>query len=185
MSEASDIKKKMGDSQLKAFKEEQKCRSRVLRKLNHIDLSGVVQVKGRAACQIDTGDELLILELMIDGYFNNLDEHQVLGVTSCFVLEEKTAFQQVPAELVQPYAQLQEAARRFWQVQEECGVPCGEMEEYVEKLRPDLMTVVYAWSKGSSFNEICHMTDLFEGSIIRVRNESHGQCLVMILAKGY
>ena len=73
----------------------------------------------------------------------------------------------------------------IWRRPKQLFIVGGEMEEYVEKLRPDLMTVVYAWSKGSSFNEICHMTDLFEGSIIRVRNESHGQCLVMILAKGY
>jgi ATP-dependent RNA helicase DOB1 len=29
------------------------------------------------------------------------------------------------------------------------------------------MDVIHAWSKGSKFVEICAMTDMFEGSIIR------------------
>lgn len=35
--------------------------------LGHIDADGVVQLKGRAACLIDTGDELLVTELMFNG----------------------------------------------------------------------------------------------------------------------
>jgi ATP-dependent RNA helicase DOB1 len=35
--------------------------------LGHIDGDGVLQLKGRAACLIDTGDELLITELMFNG----------------------------------------------------------------------------------------------------------------------
>lgn len=53
--------------QLQKFREELKNRSRVLKKLGHIDADGVVQVKGRAACLIDTGDELLVTELMFNG----------------------------------------------------------------------------------------------------------------------
>jgi ATP-dependent RNA helicase DOB1 len=33
--------------------------------LGHIDGDGVLQLKGRAACLIDTGDELLITELAV------------------------------------------------------------------------------------------------------------------------
>jgi len=53
--------------QLQKFRDELKNRSRVLKKLGHIDADGVVQVKGRAACLIDTGDELLVTELMFNG----------------------------------------------------------------------------------------------------------------------
>ena len=53
--------------QLQKFREELKNRSRVLKKLGHIDADGVVQLKGRAACLIDTGDELLVTELMFNG----------------------------------------------------------------------------------------------------------------------
>ena len=44
----------------------------------HIDTDGIVQLKGRAICLIDTGDELLVTELMFYGSFNNLDHQQVV-----------------------------------------------------------------------------------------------------------
>ncbi|KAF6138276.1 hypothetical protein GIB67_001426 [Kingdonia uniflora] len=47
---------------LQEFRNELKNRSQVLKKLGHIDADGVVQLKGQAACLIDTGDELLIAE---------------------------------------------------------------------------------------------------------------------------
>ena len=61
------IKIKLLNFQLQKFREELKNRSRVLKKLGHIDADGVVQLKGRAACLIDTGDELLVTELMFNG----------------------------------------------------------------------------------------------------------------------
>lgn len=54
-------------TQLQKFHDELKNRSRVLKKLGHVDADGVVQLKGRAACLIDTGDELLVTELMFNG----------------------------------------------------------------------------------------------------------------------
>lgn len=44
---------------LTSFREESKSRMAVLRKLGHISADGTVQLKGRAACEIDTADELL------------------------------------------------------------------------------------------------------------------------------
>lgn len=58
--------------QLQKFRDELKNRSRVLKRLGHIDADGVVQLKGRAACLIDTGDELLVTELMFNGEFCTL-----------------------------------------------------------------------------------------------------------------
>jgi len=60
------IKINLCNFQLQKFREELKNRSRVLKKLGHIDADGVVQLKGRAACLIDTGDELLVTELMFN-----------------------------------------------------------------------------------------------------------------------
>merc|ERR1712099_149119 len=43
-----------------------------------------------------------------------------------------------------------------------------DQNEYVESFCPILMEVIYSWSIGSSFAESCKLTDIFEGSIIRV-----------------
>ena len=62
----------------------------MLRKLGMIDGEGVVQIKGKAACEIDTADELLATELMLDGTFSGLDKHQLVALVSCLVPGEKS-----------------------------------------------------------------------------------------------
>nr|KYP67548.1 Superkiller viralicidic activity 2-like 2 [Cajanus cajan] len=166
--EIQQLKTKMRDSQLQKFCEELKNRSRVLKKLGHIDADGVVQLKGRAACLIDTGDELLVTELMFNGTFNDLDHHQVAALASCFIPGDKSTEQiQLRTELARPLQQLQDSARRIAEIQHECKLDIN-VNEYVEStVRPYLMDVIYSWSKGANFADVIQMTDIFEGSIIR------------------
>ncbi|XP_040996566.1 DExH-box ATP-dependent RNA helicase DExH10 [Juglans microcarpa x Juglans regia] len=166
--EIQQLKSKMRDSQLQKFRDELKNRSRVLKRLGHIDADGVVQLKGRAACLIDTGDELLVTELMFNGTFNDLDHHQIAALASCFIPGDKSSEQiQLRTELARPLQQLQESARRIAEIQYECKLEIN-VEEYVEStVRPFLMDVIYCWSKGANFAEVIEMTDVFEGSIIR------------------
>ena len=77
-------------SPLKTFKEEFRQRKDVLRKLGHIDEEDTVTLKGRAASQIDTGDELLVTELMFDGTFGAMDEHELASLLSCMVPVENS-----------------------------------------------------------------------------------------------
>ncbi|KAM1743146.1 hypothetical protein ACFX12_013065 [Malus domestica] len=166
--EIQQLKSKMRESQLQKFRDELKNRSRVLKKLGHIDAEGVVQLKGRAACLIDTGDELLVTELMFNGTFNDLDHHQIAAIASCFIPVDKSNEQiQLRTELARPLQQLQASARRIAEIQHECKLDVN-IEEYVEStVKPFLMDVIYCWSKGASFAEVTQMTDIFEGSIIR------------------
>ncbi|KAK1417049.1 hypothetical protein QVD17_26171 [Tagetes erecta] len=167
--EIQQLKTKMRDSQLQKFRDELKNRSRVLRKLGHIDAEGIVQVKGRAACLIDTGDELLVTELMFNGTFNDLDHHQIAALASCFIPGDKSSEKiQSKSELSKPLQQLQDSARRIAEIQHECKLEVN-VDEYVEAaVRPFSMDVIYCWSKGASFSEVIQMTDIFEGSIIRL-----------------
>eukprot|EP00246_Nothoceros_aenigmaticus_P012112 TRINITY_DN3598_c0_g2_i1.p1 TRINITY_DN3598_c0_g2~~TRINITY_DN3598_c0_g2_i1.p1 ORF type:complete len:292 (-),score=66.37 TRINITY_DN3598_c0_g2_i1:353-1135(-) len=166
-SEAQRLRLMMNETQLHKFREELRNRSRVLKKLGHINGDGVVQQKGRAACMIDTADELLVTELMFNGLFNDLDHHQIVALASCFLPIEKSNEQvRLKNELAWPLQQLHDSARKLAEVQKECGLEI-DVEQYVESFRPHLMDVIYSWSKGAKFSEICEMTDLFEGSIIR------------------
>lgn len=61
---------------------------------------------------------------------------------------------------------MQDIARRIAKISVECKLELDE-EEYVDKFKPYLMDVVLAWCKGTSFLQLCKMTDIFEGSIIR------------------
>lgn len=91
--------------------------------LGHIDADGVLQLKGRAACLIDTGDELLVTELMFNGTFNDLDHHQVAALVSCFIPCDKSNEQiRLRGELSKPLQQLQDAARRIAEVLGSCSL---------------------------------------------------------------
>eukprot|EP00898_Chlorokybus_atmophyticus_P004711 jgi/Chlat1/5240/Chrsp33S05083 len=165
--QAAEMKAKMQESQLSLFRGELRSRSRVLKRLGHINEDGVVQIKGRAACEVDTTDELLITELMFDGVFNDLDAHQATALVSCLIPVDKSNEQvHLTNALTEPLKALHDTARRIGEVQKECGIEMN-VEEYVESFRPYLMDVVYHWSKGAKFAEVIAMTDIFEGSIIR------------------
>ena len=74
--------------------EELKCRKRVLRRLGFTTSADIVDMKGRVACEISTGDELLLTELVFNGVFNSLEPEQCAALLSCFVFGEKV--QQLP-----------------------------------------------------------------------------------------
>ncbi|KAG0627922.1 hypothetical protein M758_2G238400 [Ceratodon purpureus] len=167
MAEIDALKIRMRDSQLQKFREELKNRSRVLKRLGHINADGVVQTKGRAACLIDTADELLVTELMFNGLFNDVDHHQVVAIASCFLpVEKSNEVVRLKTELAWPLEKLKETAKQIAEIQKECKLEI-DVEEYAESFKPFLMDVLYSWSKGAAFSEICDMTDIFEGSIIR------------------
>jgi DSHCT (NUC185) domain len=69
--------------------EELKSRKRVLRRLGFTTADDIVDMKGRVACEISTGDELLLTELIFNGLFNPLAPEHCAGLLSCFVFTEK------------------------------------------------------------------------------------------------
>ncbi|KAL4452733.1 hypothetical protein ABPG75_008395 [Micractinium tetrahymenae] len=167
LQEAEQIRRRMRASQLTSFKQESRQRTAVLRKLGHVGPDGTVQLKGRAACEIDTADELLTTELMFDGTFGGLDKHELVALVSCLVPVERSNEQvKLSVQLGGPLSQLQEAARRIAEVSKECKLEV-DTDEYVQSFRPSLMDTIYAWSKGASFGDICKRTDIMEGTIIR------------------
>jgi ATP-dependent RNA helicase DOB1 len=134
--------------------DELKSRKRVLRRLGFIDEADVVQIKARVACEISTGDELVLSELLFNRFFNELTPEQCAACLSCFIFEEKCS--EVPAlkeELAKPYREIQAQARVVAKISQESKLPVNE-EEYLKSFKYELMEVVFSWAKGSSFAEI-------------------------------
>eukprot|EP00899_Mesostigma_viride_P011889 jgi/Mesvir1/20700/Mv14899-RA.2 len=141
-----ELKAKIRSSHLQQFKEELRSRTRVLKRLGCVDEEGIVQLKGRAACLIDTADELLATELMFEGAFNDLDKHQAVALASCLIPVEKSNEEvRLKANLDAPLKVLQDTARHIAKVSKECGLELDE-QTYVESFKPTLMDVVYKWS---------------------------------------
>lgn len=163
--------------------DELKCRKRVLRRFGFINDAEVVQLKARVACEISTGDELLLSELLFDRFFNELSPELCASVLSCFIFEEKAECPALKEELAKPFREVQAKARIISKVSQESKLALNE-DEYVQGFKYQLMEVVYAWAHGKSFAEIWYvaiptqqccdadmhskMTDVYEGSLIRL-----------------
>ncbi|KAK4984435.1 ATP-dependent RNA helicase mtr4 [Elasticomyces elasticus] len=163
-----EIKKKINDALSVMQLDELKNRKRVLRRLNFINEADVVQLKARVACEISTGDELVLSELLFNGFFNDLSPEQCAAALSVFIFEEKS--NETPTlkeELAKPFREIQAQARLIAKVSQESKLALNE-DEYLNTFKYQLMEVVYAWTKGASFAQICKMTDVYEGSLIRL-----------------
>jgi ATP-dependent RNA helicase DOB1 len=147
--------------------EELKSRKRVLRRLGFATHDDVVEMKGRVACEISTGDELLLTEMM----FGGMAPEHVAALLSCFVFQEKVSAEMAKTEhqseaksnlkeeLKTPLRILQETARRIAKVSTESGIPLVE-DEYVQTFKVEMMDAVLQWCKGAKFSEICKVSTL-------------------------
>ncbi|KAK3287810.1 hypothetical protein CYMTET_4696, partial [Cymbomonas tetramitiformis] len=162
-----EVEKRAG-SMVLSFREELKNRSKVLKKLGHISEDGItVTLKGRAACEIDTADELLVTELLFNNAFAQLDSPQLVALMSCFVPCEKSEEMiKLKDELAVPLGILKDAATQIATIQLENKLEI-DVDEYVDSFAPQLMDIVYRWAKGDTFSQVAQMSDMFEGSIIR------------------
>ncbi len=71
-----------------------KCRKRVLRRLGYASTDDVIEIKGRVACELTSGDELLLTEMIFNGMFIDLDVPRAVALLSCIVCDERS--NQVP-----------------------------------------------------------------------------------------
>ena len=146
---------------------ELKCMKRVLRRLGYCTATDVIEVKGRIACELSSADELLLTEMIFNGLFNDLSPAQSAAVLSCFVFDEKAnEMPRLSEALSGPLRKMQEMARRIAKVSRDCKLEVDE-EAYVETFKPFMMDIVHEWCNGASFSQLCKMTEIFEGSIIR------------------
>jgi ATP-dependent RNA helicase DOB1 len=150
--------------------DELKARKRILRRLGFTDERDVVQMKGRVACEISSGDPLLLTELLFNGVFNELSIEQSVALLGIFTFQERMGPNapkpKLKPELAKPLQILQETAKRIATVSKEAKLEFDE-NDYLEGFKPDLMEVVYSWANGAKFSQLCKMTDVFEGNLVR------------------
>lgn len=162
------LKKQINSALAVMHLDELKNRKRVLRRLGFINDAEVVQLKARVACEISTGDELVLSELLFNRFFNEMSPEQCAACLSCFICEGPADDKlQLPESLAKPFKEIQEQARRVAKVTQDSRMPINQ-DEYVKSFKPQLMEVVFAWTKGESFMKVCKMTDVFEGNLIRI-----------------
>ncbi|KAI8839115.1 antiviral helicase [Chytriomyces cf. hyalinus JEL632] len=143
-------------------------RIEVLKVLNFVDENSTVQIKGRVACEINTADELILTELVLENFLADYEPSEIVALLSCFVFQEKS--QNVPVltpRLERGIEEIKAIALKVHAVQKMCGLDVGGPEDAVAGLKFGLVEVVYEWARGMSFKEITDLTDVLEGSIVR------------------
>uniref|UniRef100_A0A7S4PCN3 ATP-dependent RNA helicase Ski2/MTR4 C-terminal domain-containing protein n=1 Tax=Paramoeba aestuarina TaxID=180227 RepID=A0A7S4PCN3_9EUKA len=145
-------------------------RLQVLQMLNYVDDGRAVLLKGRVARELNTVTcSLLATEIIFDNALDTLEPEEIVAMFSCLVFEEKG--RQVTEPSLTPTLQachqkLQETAKFVLGIQRECCVDVTE-QEYMKNINIGLMEVVFEWGRGLPFSDICTLTDVQEGTIVR------------------
>jgi len=164
------LKEEARSFQTMAMKDDLKKMKRVLKKLGHVDANGVIQTKGRTACEINTADELVVTELIFTGVFKSLTVEQCVALLSTMTfgepIKDDEPTQGMKSFLLNPFYKLQEIAKTVVQMQISCNLDVDE-DEFLNRFNPAMMEAVFAWCKGVKFLDVQKLTDSFEGTTIR------------------
>ncbi|KJA28622.1 hypothetical protein HYPSUDRAFT_129128 [Hypholoma sublateritium FD-334 SS-4] len=138
----------------------------VLKDLKFIDENATIQLKGRVACEINSANELILTELILENTLAGYEPEEVVALLSCFVFQEKTDTE----PLLSP--KLEAGRDAILAISDKVGRVQDYHKVVAEEFRSDLkfglVEVVYEWAKGMPFEQITALTDVAEGTIVRV-----------------
>eukprot|EP00958_Prasinococcus_capsulatus_P010038 scaffold978_cov392-Prasinococcus_capsulatus_cf.AAC.1 len=161
------LKFELSDASLSHMPEYQQ-RVEVLQQMGYIDLQRTVQLKGRVACEINSGHELIATELIFENVLSELEPEEAVSLLSAFVFQEKDADEpSLTPRLEDARARLTSIGLNVAEVQYSYGIPLHPDDFVRSVLNFRLMEVVYEWAKGTEFAKICQLTSVPEGSIVR------------------
>ncbi|KAH9950987.1 antiviral helicase, partial [Amylocystis lapponica] len=160
----ADLKRAISDQNLELIPDYEQ-RIEVLKELKFIDENSTVLLKGRVACEINSASELILTELILENTLAAYEPEEVVALLSCFVFQEKTDIEPViPPKLQEGREAIIAIAERVERIQHSHSVPGEEFRG----LKFGLSEVVYEWAKGMPFEQITELTDVAEGTIVRV-----------------
>ncbi|MED6204578.1 Antiviral helicase ski2 [Stylosanthes scabra] len=140
----------------------------VLKEIGCIDEDLVVQMKGRVACEMNSGEELICTECLFENQLDDLEPEEAVALMSAFVFQQKnTSDPSLTPTLTNARNRLYNTAIRLGELQAHFNLPINPQEYAQENLKFGLVEVVYEWAKGTPFADICELTDVPEGLIVR------------------
>ncbi|KAB2103016.1 putative ATP-dependent RNA helicase [Alternaria gaisen] len=146
-------------------------RIHVLKDLGFIDEGSRVELKGKVACEIHSADELVLTELVLENVLAEYEPEEIVALLSAFVFQEKTDVEPtLTANLERGVAKIVEISEKVNKIQtlHQVILSADDSNDFVSKPRFGMVEVVYEWARGMSFNRITDLTDVMEGTIVRV-----------------
>jgi len=145
-------------------------RKAVLRKLGYVDANETVCIKGRVACEVNTCEELIATEMVFEGILNDMEPEEIVAVLSALVFQEKkdeALDSELPERLKDCCDKMKTIATNLGILQKQQGLELDPGDYCDACLKFGLVHVVYEWALGVPFKNICELTDVQEGSIVR------------------
>jgi len=112
-----------------------------------------------------------LTELILENVLAEFEPEEIVALLSAFVFQEKTdvvptltpALERGRDEIVR----ISEKVNHY-QIQHQVILSSTDSNDFVSRPRFGLVEVVYEWARGMSFNRITDLTDVLEGTIVRV-----------------
>lgn len=165
----SQLKQSLSDQNLQLLPDYEQ-RVQVLKELEFIDPATRIQLKGKVACEVHSGDELVLTELILDNVLADFEPAEIAALLSAFVFQEKTLVEPaLTGNLEQGRDTIIAISEKVNDVQTRLQViqSADDSNDFASKPRFGLMEVVYEWARGMSFKNITGLTDVLEGTIVR------------------
>ncbi|EFY95805.1 DEAD-like helicases superfamily protein [Metarhizium robertsii] len=165
----SQLKQSLSDQNLQLLPDYEQ-RVQVLKELDFIDDATRIQLKGKVACEVHSGDELVLTELILDNVLADFEPAEIAALLSSFVFQEKTTVEPtLTGNLERGRDTIIAISEKVNDVQTRLQViqSADDSNDFVSRPRFGLMEVVYEWARGMSFKNITGLTDILEGTIVR------------------
>ncbi|PNY26558.1 ATP-dependent RNA helicase [Tolypocladium capitatum] len=165
----SQLKQSLSDQNLQLLPDYEQ-RVQVLKELGFIDDATRIQLKGKVACEVHSGDELVLTELILDNVLAEFEPAEIAALLSSFVFQEKTLTEPtLTGNLTRGRDTIIAISEKVNDVQTRLQViqASDDANDFTSRPRFGLMEVVYEWARGMSFKNITALTDVLEGTIVR------------------
>ncbi|CCH46129.1 antiviral helicase SKI2 [Wickerhamomyces ciferrii] len=169
--EIDSLKAMLSDENLELLPDYEQ-RLEVLKELGFVDHNLNVVMKGRVACEVNSGWELVVTELVLDNFLGDFEPEEIVALLSAFVYEGKINEEEdakITPRLEKGKQRISDIMQNVLDVYSKHQVTLtSEEQEFLERKRFSLVNVVYEWARGMSFKEIMELSVEAEGTIVRV-----------------
>jgi ATP-dependent RNA helicase DOB1 len=124
------------------LKDDLSAMKRVMRRLGILDKHDIVQDKGRVAGEISSGDELIITELLLSGFFNSLSSKEIAAILTIFIHDESggsgadnSKVHIKDANLARAYTDVVKQAQKMYEIYVDCKLNIDK-DTYLNGFKP-------------------------------------------------
>lgn len=113
----------------------------------------------------------MLTELVLENVLADYTPEEIVALLSAFVFQEKTDIEPtLTASLERGVAAIVKISEKVNEIQtlHQVILSADDSNDFVSKPRFGMVEVVYEWARGMSFNRITDLTDVMEGTIVRV-----------------